>query len=183
MTGETFDKAITTAVASRRGALAIAGAAVAGLLAGRGSEAVAVGAAKQGAPKAEGSFSRSCDRFILVGENKRKGEWNNVDDNMKIELFRKGSKRSEILWDDTSDNNVNNNGVPFKVDEFDARVGDKIQITAYNLSGGCELDEIWLFCADGGTGRKVHSAVKQDSCASGAYPYGQFFQVKFRIKP
>ncbi|MFM9107468.1 MAG: hypothetical protein ACKOWF_12300 [Chloroflexota bacterium] len=177
MTPEGFDRLVARMV-TRRGALG-AGAAAAAAVAGRWKAAVAAG------PSAEGdAFSRDCDRFVLVGENKRKGEWDNVDDNMRIELFRKGSRRSEVIWDDTNDGGVNLNGQNFRIKEFDARVGDRIQITAYNLGGNCELDEIWLFCADGGRGKKIRSAFESTAeCPSGVYPFGAFAEFRFRIKP
>jgi hypothetical protein len=171
MIPEMFDR-IVARTATRRGAFGVA-AAFSAMLAGRATVARAQ-------VEAEGSFSRDCDRFVLVGENKRKGWWDNVDDNMLIELFPKGSKRSEVIWDDTTDNQVNYQGQPFRIKEFDARVGDKIQITAYNVEGTCELDEIWLFCADGGRGKRMRDAIKSNTDCPAS---GMFWQGKFRIKP
>jgi len=177
MTPERFDRLVSRA-ATRRGAVGL-GAALAAALAARAVPALAARADAEG-----DAFSRDCERFLLVGENKRKGEWDNVDDNMRIDLFRKGSKRAEVIWDDTTDTGVNYNGQNFRIKEFDARVGDRIQVTAYNLGGNCELDEVWLFCADGGRGKKIRSAFESTTdCASGAYPYGAFLEFRFRIKP
>jgi hypothetical protein len=177
MKPELFDR-IAQRAATRRGALGLAAALAA---AATGRSASRSGAASDVA--AEGSFSRDCDRFLLIGENKRKGEWDNVDDNLKVELFRKGSKRSEIIWDDTSDTQVNFEGKPFRIKEFDANVGDKLQISAFNVDGACELDEIWLFCADGGRGKKIKSAFESTTDSSKCPGSGMFYQVRFRIKP
>jgi hypothetical protein len=176
MRAKTFDMMVATAAkVNRRRAVGLAGALAAGLAAGRVPGAAQV--------ETEGAFSRSCDRFVLVGKNNRNGKFDNVDDNMLIELIPKGRKRGKVLWDDTSDDQVNFRGEPFRVKEFKAKVGDKIRIRGYNLEGPCEMDEIWLFCARGGVGKRVRKAYKSSNCPSGAYPSGLFYDETFRIKP
>lgn len=150
--------------ASRRAAFVLVGSAVATALASERAEAAA--------------FDRSCDRFVIAARNRKKFE--HVDDNLLVELQAKGGRRWKTVWDDRTDDDVNFNGQPFRIEPFRARIGDKIRISAYNLGGACDLDEIWLFCADGrGTGKRVLSRYGEDaSCAP-----GKFLEETFRIKP
>jgi hypothetical protein len=148
---------------SRRGVAGAAVAAAAGLLGVRSAGAAA--------------FDRNCSQFVLAGRDDRNFE--HVDDNLFVEVQAKGSRRWKAVWDDRTDDNVNFQGEPFRIRPFRARVGDKIRISAYNVEGSCDLDEVWLYCANGrGTGKRVLSRYGPKSCAP-----GKFFEETFRIKP
>lgn len=151
----------------------------------RGSRRAAFGAAAawaatlaRGGPAAAATFDRNCSQFQIAARDRKKFE--HVDDNLLIEVQAKGSRRWKSVWDDRTDDNVNYKGDPFRVKPFRAKVGDKIRIRAYNLEGQCDLDEVWLFCADGrGTGKKLLNRYgPKSSC-----PAAQFVDETVRIKP
>jgi hypothetical protein len=154
---------------SRRGFFAaVAGAA----LAATGREAATAQV------EAEAVFDGDCRKFILAPSRDRRRKFNNVDDNLLVEVIEKGRRgKTRTVWDDTDDNNVNFRGEPFRIPPFKARVGDRLRIQAFNLGGSCELDELWLFCKGDSRGIRLDDGVRKDeSCAE-----GRFFDETFRI--
>jgi hypothetical protein len=158
-------------------------------LARRGSRRIAFGiaagtmlAAGTAIPASARTFDRDCRRFRLAAGDDPDRRFNNLDDNLLVEVQRKGGRNWETVWDDTNDDNVNFRGEPFRIPPFDAKVGDKLRIQAFNLGGSCELDEIWLFCERGrhnDRGKRLTAGVgRDDSCAE-----GQFFEETYRIRP
>jgi hypothetical protein len=150
-----------------------------------GSRRTAVGAAVAAMAAAAGSrlapvaaFDRNCDEFVLAARNEKK--FRHVDDNLLVEVQPKNSNRWRVVWDDTDDNNVNFEGEPFRIKRFRAEVGDRLRIRAFNLEGPCDLDEIWLFCANGrGSGRRLLQRFGPDNTC----PEGEFLDETVRIRP
>ena len=166
-----FDRLVTALArfGSRRRLLgAVASAALA---TGNGSEVRAD-------VEAEAFFNSDCRRFILAPSRNRDQKFDNVDDNLLVEVIEKGRRgRTRTVWDDTDDDNVNFRGEPFRIPPFKARVGDRLRIQAFNRGGSCELDELWLFCKGERRGMLLHGGVSPKAgCET-----GRFFDETFRI--
>lgn len=147
-------------------------------------------AAALGAKRVEAAaFDRDCTRFILSAGNRRTTEFEHVDDDLEIELQRKGSRHWKTIYLD-DDGTANENGKHASPVKFRAQVGDKIRITATNGaatagSQACELDEIWLFCDDRNSrGKRVFDGYDRTEVGSGnCRVNGVFVSETFRIKP
>jgi len=164
-----FDRLTATLAggASRRGFIGAALAIAAAVEAGRPSDATA--------------RRRRCRKFVLAPSRDPDQKFRHVDDNLLVEVIKKGSRgRTETVWDDTDDNNVNFGGENFRIPAFKARVGDRLRVRAYNLGGPCELDELWLFCKGSRRGRRLSTGFeRKESCPTDR----PFFDETFRIKP
>jgi hypothetical protein len=131
------------------------------------------------------SFPRDCRRFVLAGGPDRDDKFKHVDDDVIIELIPKGKKGDrKILLEDDNGSPNGNNGAHLKVNPFTAKVGDKIHIVARNaVTGGCELDEIWIHCVEGKGGRvRISDAVTPSECRGDAGKVGIFLDRTVRIK-
>ena len=135
------------------------------------------------------AFSRQCRNFILTGGPKRTSEFKHIDDDVFISLIPKDATRqTETLLDDHDHSaNVNGRGDHVKPIKFDAKVGDQIRIVATNWQPPkCELDEVWIFCADGnGKGKKLldHTRCSKKQGKKTGQLDGRFLNVTVRIKP
>ncbi len=160
---------------SRRAALALAfGGAVATLGSNRAEAA---------------AFDRDCTRFILSAGSDPARKFRHVDDDLLVEIQRKGRRKWKTVFEDDNDTPNNDKGRINPV-KFRARVGDKLRITVNNTAGtgnddSCEFDGAWLFCDERGSrGKQVvrkfsQTRVGQGGCTSG----GNFIEETFRIKP
>lgn len=204
MEGERIDTAARTlgAVSGRRRWLRAAGALTVvggigsiGASAAKSSDRAAKKATKKSDKKATSGnlsgqgFDRKCKSFILTGGPKRTSEFKHIDDDVSITLIPKDSTRqAESLLDDHDHSaNTNGRGDHVKPIKFDAKVGDQIRIVATNWQPPkCELDEIWVFCADGkGGGKKLldHTrCTKKQGKATGATD-GRFLSKTVRLRP
>ena len=130
-------------------------------------------------------FARNCDRFVISAGPSPNDKFKHIDDDLHIELIAKG-KRGGIRVLLRDDNNSPNgpDGDHLRVEPFEARVGDRIHIVARNeVSGGCELDAIWLHCTQGGNGRvKLTDRITPEECRNRANSVGVFFEKMIRIK-
>lgn len=139
----------------------------------------AVAAALRADDAEAGAFPKRCSRFVLAGGDDRDALFRHVDDNLYIAVKPKKGGRERIVWDDRTDDQVNFEGEPFEIPAFRAEIGDKLIVQGYNREAGpCDLDEIWLFCENGGRGKRIVDRVgPRGSCNQGV-----FFSETVRIK-
>lgn len=161
---------------SRRAALGLAIGGIAAALRGERVEAAA--------------FDRDCTRFIISAGTDPDDKFRHVDDDLTIELVRKGKRKPKSLVTDTNGTPNGEDGRHIKPVKFRARVGDRIRIAVRNSVGtgeddACEFDGAWLYCDERGSrGKQVIRKFKRTEvdgkrCKSGA----DFIDETFRIKP
>ncbi len=124
---------------------------------------------------------RNCNEFILAAGDDPDKEFRHVDDDFKVELRRRRSRRWNTIFED-DDGEINNGGEHIRPITFRADYGDKIRITAINaVSGGCGLDKVVLFCKGRRRGRKLMGRYR---CSSEeGNQIGVFLVEEFRLKP
>ena len=200
MLGERIDTAARALGASsdrRQWLRTLGGLALGAAVGGRGAQAAAADRAgrkpkdkqAKSGTKSGQAFSRNCRQFILTGGPKRTSEFKHIDDDVFISLIPKDATRqTETLLDDHDHSaNVNGRGDHVKPIKFDAKVGDQIRIVATNWQPPkCELDEVWIFCADGnGKGKKLldHTRCSKKQGKKTGQLDGRFLNVTVRIKP
>lgn len=161
---------------SRRTALGLAFGGVAAVLRGE-----RVGAA---------AFDRNCRRFILSAGSNPEDKFRHVDDDLLVELQRKGRRGWKTIFEDDNGTPNNEKG-RIKPVKFRARVGDKLRITVHNSEGtgspddSCEFDGAWLFCDERGSrGKQVVRRYQRTRVGSGnCRANANFIEETFRIKP
>ena len=108
------------------------------------------------------AFSRKCRRFIIAAGPNRDDRFQHTDDDLLIEIIPKKGGSAKIVFNDDNKGPNGPNGEHLRVTPFTARVGDQVHIVARNeVAGGCEMDEIWLHCVDGKSGKvkwQLHDA-------------------------
>ena len=154
----------------------------------RGAAALGV-AALGGAAVEETSASRlpsNCQRFILAAGKKPTKQFKHIDDDVQIILKPKGASPSQwrVLLDDHNGTPNGPNGAHFHPIQFNAKIGDRIQVIGTNAEGPkCELDEMYLFCATGGNRNKGKKLMDHYVCSSSqGQKTGKFFDKTFRIR-
>jgi hypothetical protein len=168
------------ASASRRRALAIAGSMVIGanpVRARRRRDS------NQRRSTGGAAFSRTCGRFVISAGPNRNDEFQHIDDNLLIEIIPRDGGASKTVLNDNNNGPNGPNGEHLSVAPFTARVGDQVHIVARNeVTGGCELDEIWLQCVEGRGGKvKLTDSITPEECRSDADDIGVFFETTVRI--
>lgn len=123
------------------------------MLLGVGAALAAAGGTS--AQVAEDEARGGCSTFILAAGPNRDDKFKHVDDDFKVELRRKSGRRWETIFDD-NDGQPNDGTKHIKPIEFRAKEGDLLRITATNrVAGGCGLDEVYLYCKNGGRGKRL----------------------------
>lgn len=153
-----------------RGAAGLAGTAALGVAAGEKAEA-------RGLP-------RNCKRFILAAGDKPTKQFKHIDDDVQIILKPKGSGNPRVLLDDHNGTPNGPNGAHFHPIEFDAKIGDRIEVIGTNTQGPkCELDAMYLYCATGRNKKKGVKLMDHYTCSKKqGKKTGKFFDKTFRIR-
>jgi len=165
---------------SRRQVLTIAGAMVLG---GTSVEARRrKDSAERGSTRGA-AFSRKCKRFVITAGPNRNDRFQHTDDDLLIEIIPKNGDPAKTVLNDNNKAPNGPNGEHLSVAPFTARVGDQVHIVARNeVTGGCELDEIWLQCVEGRGGKvKLTDSITPDECRGDADHIGVFFETTVRI--
>lgn len=128
------------------------------------------------------ALDRNCTRFILAAGDRKDDRFRHVDDDLKVQLQRKGSRRWKTIFED-DDGTANDGGDHIRPIEFRAEYGDKIRIIGTNRqAGGCGLDEVYLFCTRGQRGKRLMARYKC-TAAEGDKINFVFVDEVFRLKP
>ena len=130
------------------------------------------------------AFSKKCNRFVISGGPDRNDELQHVDDDVEIKIIPRDGGAATTVFNDNNNGPNGPNGDHLSVAPFTARVGDQVHIVARNeVTGGCELDELWLHCVEGRGGKvKLTDGVTPAECQSNANKIGVFFETTIRIK-
>jgi len=129
------------------------------------------------------AFSRKCKRFVITAGPNRNDQFQHTDDDLLIEIIPKNGDPAKTVLNDNNKEPNGPNGEHLSVAPFTARVGDQVHIVARNeVTGGCELDEIWLQCVEGRGGKvKLTDSITPEECRSDADHIGVFFETTVRI--
>jgi hypothetical protein len=170
---DTLARRLATGVDRRallRGAAGLAGAATLGVSAVEEAEA--------------SRLPSNCKRFILAAGDKPTKQFKHIDDDVQIILKPKGSGNPRVLLDDHNGTPNGANGAHFHPLEFNAKIGDRIQVIGTNAQGPkCELDEMYLFCATGQNKKKGVKLMDHYTCSRNeGQRTGKFFDKTFRIR-
>ena len=133
--------------------------------------------------KGGSAFSKKCRRFIITAGPNRDDLFDNIDDDVRIEVIPKKGGSAKIVFEDDNNSPNGDNGEHLRVTPFTARVGDEIHIVARNeVAGGCELDEIWLHCIEGRGGKvQLTEQILPEDCRPDANRIGVFFETTVLI--
>jgi hypothetical protein len=154
----------------------------------RGGVAAAAAAALGLGAVDESEASRipsNCTRFILAAGSKKTDKFRHIDDDLQVWVIPKGrKKKSKLVFKDDSQGPNGPHGRHIQPIKFKAKVGDQLEIIGINaVAGGCELDEMYLFCDSGGGGGKGEKLMDHYECnSSEGGKTGVFFDKKFRIR-
>ena len=128
------------------------------------------------------ALDRNCDRFILAAGPDSEDRFKHVDDDVRIELRRRGSRRPVVLLND-NDGTANDGGRHIAPIEFNAEYGDVLRIVATNKqAGGCGFDEVQLFCKGWRRGKKLLDRTVCRPRERDRLDY-EFLDESFRLRP
>lgn len=139
---------------------------------------LAMGAAKT--PIADAATG-TCTRWVIAAGSSPFDKFQHVDDDFLVEVRPKGGGGwSEVFFD----NSGGANGVDGRhLDpiEFRANTGDKLRITVFNRqAGGCEFDEVWLYCKGSRRGTRIMRAYQCSNSEGDRLE--EFITFEYRIR-
>ena len=128
------------------------------------------------------AFDSTCTRFVLAAGENPITKFRHVDDDFLVEVRPKTGGGWRQIYFDNSGGANDVNGAHISPIEFRANVGDKLRITVFNRqAGGCEFDEVWLFCKGDRRGKCILRAYQCTSNEGSRLE--EFITFETRIKP